>query len=68
MAGPAEMGSGRGPSEHSPSRGGGSPHSQGEDGALREFLNTGALAELCRTVKLFADDLDVETNVSRTLR
>lgn len=35
---------------------------------LMDFLSGGTLNELCRTISLFSDDLDIEINVSRTLR
>lgn len=46
-------------------------HSSGESSpcnALLDFVTEGTLTELCKTISLFIDDLDVETNASRTLR
>lgn len=40
----------------------------GEDDMFSSFVATGAVFELCRAMELFASDLDVISNVSRTLR
>lgn len=39
-----------------------------EEPAFIKFVNTGAVTELCRTMELFSADLDLISNMSRTLR
>jgi len=40
----------------------------GEERALPLLVSRGAIAALCRTMELFAGDLDLITNIARTLR
>ncbi|GLH08473.1 Uncharacterized protein GBIM_13701, partial [Gryllus bimaculatus] len=39
----------------------------GEEDIFPQFVSTGAVSELCRAMELFSSDLDVISNVSRTL-
>jgi hypothetical protein len=40
----------------------------GEEEIFPQFVSTGAVNELCRSMELFSSDLDVISNISRTLR
>lgn len=40
----------------------------GEEEIFPQFVSTGAVNELCRAMELFSSDLDVISNISRTLR
>jgi hypothetical protein len=40
----------------------------GEEEMFPQFVSTGAVNELCKAMELFSSDLDVISNISRTLR
>jgi hypothetical protein len=40
----------------------------GEEEMFPQFVSTGAVNELCRAMELFSPDLDIISNISRTLR
>jgi hypothetical protein len=40
----------------------------GEEEMFPQFVSTGAVNELCKAMELFSSELDVISNISRTLR
>lgn len=39
-----------------------------EETTCRHFVHTGAIAELCTSMELFSADLDLISNIARTIR